>query len=505
MKRIWLPFVLSSAFFALTAQNPLAEVQGRMSVYLADDTTSLHIGKRAGINQQSGMKRNTFIGTHAGRTTNGHYDNTIIGYKAGMILDGNLNSFFGSEAGNESTGGSNAFFGNLCGQTNNGWYNSFFGAEAGTTNNGSYNCFFGFEAGYVNTGQHNCLFGFEAGLNNDSGSHNIYIGSRTATFNQTGSHNIALGSVALMRASTKSHNVAVGDSSMYNIGANDSGINQLAAKNVAVGVGSLWGKVDNTGSRSVALGYKAGYDGGNNSIFIGNEAGKNASVRNNALYVSNQAGDNPLIYGEFDNNLLQVNGSLYIGGVGNNSKVVMANQGDLSFYTSGGNEKAILSLHSDDNTYLDAENNIIFRTAPGTTSRMRIENDGDVIISSLSGAGVADLQVESDGRLIRAPSDLRLKKDIATLDNALAKVLQLRGVSYNWKNKSNSSKTLGLIAQEVLQVLPEVVTSDGKYYGVNYSELPAILIEAIKEQQAIIESQQKQIDQILSMMGSPSQ
>ena len=102
-------------------------------------------------------------------------------------------------------------------------------------------------------------------------------------------------------------------------------------------------------------------------------------------------------------------------------------------------------------------------------------------------------------------SDFRLKKDIQQLDGALDKVLQLRGVSFYWKNKEemaaakgkdvknmsygfDSDKQIGVIAQEIEEVLPElVVTDDEGFKSVKYEEITPLLIEAIKEQQKEIE------------------
>jgi hypothetical protein len=85
---------------------------------------------------------------------------------------------------------------------------------------------------------------------------------------------------------------------------------------------------------------------------------------------------------------------------------------------------------------------------------------------------------------ITAFSDERLKSDIKTIDNALDKVMNMRGVSYT----KQAEKGIGVIAQEVEKVLPEVVT-DGEYKSVAYGNIVGVLIEAIKEQQ-------KQIDEL---------
>jgi hypothetical protein len=91
-------------------------------------------------------------------------------------------------------------------------------------------------------------------------------------------------------------------------------------------------------------------------------------------------------------------------------------------------------------------------------------------------------------------SSRRWKTNIQTLPNALAKVEQLRGVSYDLKGSGKHE--IGVIAEEVGKVVPEVVSfeTNGKdAQGVDYSRLTAVLIEAVKEQQRQIQEQRQQI------------
>ncbi len=102
-------------------------------------------------------------------------------------------------------------------------------------------------------------------------------------------------------------------------------------------------------------------------------------------------------------------------------------------------------------------------------------------------------------------SDLRKKRDIETLPNALDKIAAIRGVSYHWKDpERDQSAKLGVIAQEVEKVFPEVVKDDG--YGfltVEYSALVGPIIEAIKELKAendnlraMVEEQGREIEEL---------
>jgi hypothetical protein len=97
--------------------------------------------------------------------------------------------------------------------------------------------------------------------------------------------------------------------------------------------------------------------------------------------------------------------------------------------------------------------------------------------------GSTNLTVDASGNIIRDPSDESLKENIQTIEDALEKVEKLRGVSYEWLDKARfgSSTEIGVIAQEVEEVVPEVVSSGGDYKSVNIKNLVALLIEAIKE------------------------
>ena len=89
---------------------------------------------------------------------------------------------------------------------------------------------------------------------------------------------------------------------------------------------------------------------------------------------------------------------------------------------------------------------------------------------------------------VTAYSDASIKENIQTIDNALEKVVSMRGVSYNRTDIDDKSTKIGVIAQEIQKVLPEVVQEqeDG-LLGVSYGNITAVLIEAIKEQQKQIE------------------
>jgi hypothetical protein len=135
----------------------------------------------------------------------------------------------------------------------------------------------------------------------------------------------------------------------------------------------------------------------------------------------------------------------------------------------------------------------------GGTERWRVYSDNDVasgenghkalIFSGNSG----DLFTFTQGgdlnlRTVNESSDERLKKNIQTVPAALDKVMQLRGVSFDWRDGPGGSR-LGVVAQEAETVVPEMVhTNEDGYKSVGYSQISALLIEAMKEQQAHIEA-----------------
>ena len=90
-------------------------------------------------------------------------------------------------------------------------------------------------------------------------------------------------------------------------------------------------------------------------------------------------------------------------------------------------------------------------------------------------------------------SDINLKTNIKTIDDPLAKVIQLNGVSFDWKHMQESSA--GVIAQDVEKVLPEIVKDDPDgHKSVNYNGLIGLLIEAVKEQNETIKTLSQKIN-----------
>jgi hypothetical protein len=138
------------------------------------------------------------------------------------------------------------------------------------------------------------------------------------------------------------------------------------------------------------------------------------------------------------------------------------------------------------------------------SSRMVIDHDGQVGIGTTLplnmlhvagdirvGTGTAGCVVDADGTFLAGSacsSDLRFKRDVAPFAPALEAVTGLQPVHFYWRSREFPEKAFGerlsygLVAQEVERILPELVTTDEDgYKAVNYSKLPLLAIQAIKE------------------------
>jgi len=112
--------------------------------------------------------------------------------------------------------------------------------------------------------------------------------------------------------------------------------------------------------------------------------------------------------------------------------------------------------------------------------------------------GVRTITLGKEGSSVNAynftaMSDVILKTNIQALNSTLDKVVQLNGFSYNWKEATNKGTQIGFIAQDIEQQFPELVTTlDNGYKSVNYLGMTAVLLQAIKEQQAEIDALKRQ-------------
>ena len=93
-------------------------------------------------------------------------------------------------------------------------------------------------------------------------------------------------------------------------------------------------------------------------------------------------------------------------------------------------------------------------------------------------------------------SDKRFKKEIKSISNPIKIIKSLDGVNYQWK--SSNLKDIGFIAQEVEKVIPYIVNTNKEtgFKSLDYSRITPILVEAIKEQQKMIDNLEKKINDL---------
>jgi hypothetical protein len=147
---------------------------------------------------------------------------------------------------------------------------------------------------------------------------------------------------------------------------------------------------------------------------------------------------------------------------------------------------------------LDIVGNVGIRTGNG----LRLYNSANTDYATISLDGVNVVQANYPWNFSSTvtssafyySSDVNLKTDIQEIESPLAKIMELEGVSFNWRETSKPS--IGLIAQDVEKVFPEIVQTDKQtgLKSVEYGNLVAPLIEAVKEQQKMIDAQRMLIN-----------
>ena len=138
-----------------------------------------------------------------------------------------------------------------------------------------------------------------------------------------------------------------------------------------------------------------------------------------------------------------------------------------------------------------------FKVTAGNGYNFRWSNDasgtGEIAYMDLdtSTTGGGDLTVKGDVIAYGSPSDKKYKENIKPIESALDKAMQLQGVTFDWKDSESIleiKEDIGFIAQDVQEVLPELVRDNGKgNLSLRYQGITPILLEAIKELKAEIE------------------
>tara|TARA_A100000172_G_scaffold34949_1_gene21193 strand:- start:3954 stop:9215 length:5262 start_codon:yes stop_codon:yes gene_type:complete len=226
------------------------------------------------------------------------------------------------------------------------------------------------------------------------------------------------------------------------------------------------------------------------------------------LNVEGGAGQN--ILSQLDGPVTMTNDVSMTGKVVSSGTIELA--GDIDFTGSFPNGASInnvlvgVGTNKNEITTKTLQGNLILNAAPGfrvaiatdtqydapVTYNQIVQNTGFTTFSGdvyFAGAGATfcggPLHVCDDiVAFYGQSSDISLKENVSTLENPLAKVMQIRGTEYDWKegNKNYSGHDIGVIAQDIEKVLPEAVSTkpDGTK-GVHYNKLIPLLIEAVKD------------------------
>jgi hypothetical protein len=328
--------------------------------------------------------------------------------------------------------------------TNN--YNVFVGYGAGYSNTTGYQNFgLGWNALYSNNGNQNSGLGSYALYSNTTGLKNSAVGSACLLANTTGNENSAIGFNALRFNTTGSYNLSLGNISLYRPNASNT---------VAIGYAAGFGVLGASHQNNVVIGYKSGYslNTGSNNLFLGYQSGYSLAT-----------GSNNIVIG-YNTNLPTTDSSSTIS-IGN------------LIYATG------LTNFASPSSSVSAGNVGIGTTTPAY---------------KLDVAGT----VNASGGYTQV-SDIKFKKDITAIESPLNKILNIKGVSYSFKTDEYKDRGFsegthyGVIGQEIEKVLPEVVKEnpDGDK-SVSYTEIIPVLIEAVKEQQKVIEELKAKIKEL---------
>jgi len=418
-----------------------------------------------------------------------------------------------------------------------------------STTTGYSNTAIGYSSLYANTeGFSNTAIGNNALYHNHYTCWNTAVGDEALHSNNFGNSNVAFGSKALYSHSHGDGNTAIGNASLYN--------NITGYYNTVLGYHAGFGYPDNSFSNNTLVGSMTGCNltTGSDNILIGYMAGDNLTTGFKNIIIGYDIdakaingmeemilGHPDLLYGDITNKRIGIGtpspqAQLHLE---NDGDVLCIIEADADNNTGGEDDNPRLELRQDEENVIGAMGFIGLDDAIYTNSKanalylmndynaplhlgannsiaMTILGNGMVGIATNSPSEALDVQgnarfrwvistgyslplnLTSNGTLTTASSDIRLKTNIETLNEGLDMVMKLRGVEFNWKSDPDGKKMIGFIAQETEQVVPELVftnPTDG-YMGINYAEMTAVLVEAVKQQQKMIEELQKKVEEL---------
>lgn len=408
--------------------------------------------------------------------------NTAVGY--GALFSGakaNGNTAVGAGSGWSTTGSENTFIGLYSGYKNTeGAYNTYVGAESGY---------------YTTTGGNNTLIGYKSGYNSTEGINNIFIGSETGLANTTGSNNTYLGTNA-GKQHKGSSNVFLG------AGAGYGAENASGGQNTFVGNNS--GYATSSSEHNAFLGYDSGAattSGGQNT-FIGSAAGSANTTGSNNVYIgynagaSNAAGtSDALVIGNGHSDLITGTFNSEVANTVLNLKASTLNIGpDGSPYINITSSGFVLSSPATFQDVTTHENNIIMNQkniinageitsgnvkAIDTVQAANIKAGTDITTSQLHATTVYATTIYGT---VAGASDRRLKNITGDAEKGLSAVDAFRIVKFNYKNDEKKTEHVGVIAQELQEVMPNaVVTREDGFLAITLSDITFTIAKALQE------------------------
>jgi hypothetical protein len=381
----------------------------------------------------------------------------IAGQAVVSVGPGLENTFVGVGAGGNATSqNGNTFLGDDAGYNNEAYFNTFLGNRAGYSNTtASRNTFVGTWAGFsCSTGSGNAFFGYQAGYACHAGSSNTFIGTWAGRNKTTGNHNTFLGKFAGYYSETGSNNTFIGS---------EAGRDSRGDDNTLVGTGAGYDNYDSYGN--TFLGKNAGYSThyGDSNTYIGTDAGKNTDGSRN-VFIGNQAGYNEELSSDHliiancpDDSCVLIWGNFKLGKVGIGKR--------YPAYTLDVNGKAAVREME--------------HVTWGSTC----------IIQPLGGDATG-------GEICKETSSKRYMENIGKFKPDPSLLLQLEPVSFNCKTTGHQD--IGLMAEEVDEVLPDLVVKDGEGRPdlVRYDRIAIYLLEIVKNQQERISALEKEVAQL---------
>jgi hypothetical protein len=514
-----------------------------VGTYAGRDNTANNntfVGRWAGRNNTTGQM-NAFFGSASGDASTTGNSNAFFGHASGSFnTTGSNNSFFGWQAGQRNTtGNSNTLVGSAAGYfitTASG--NTFVGSSTGTaTTTGLENTFVGGNAGSDNqTAFQNSFFGYQAGIGTTTGSGNVFLGHESGTGNITGFRNTAIGNEAGFSASGLSFATAVGSGSI--VGSNNTIVLGRAADTVRIPgstlfVGGNYGLTRNS-FLSLTLGgvsdfvdvpgtlsanalqsltyvnssqeYRLGTfrfisNYGTQNTFVGVGTGSAGASSSNNTFVGYVAGDsttgndNTFVGTDAGGATTTGAGNTFIGrnagddNVGGSNNTTIGNGarvgGAFNFATAIGAGATV------------ASNNIISLGRADGSDRTLVR--GILDLGTLVGGAAIQLCRNGSNHVGDCgASSLRYKKNISSFGLGLNLIQQLKPITFDWKE--GGMHDLGLGAEDVAAIEPLLVAHNakGQVESVKYDRIGVVLINAVKEQQNQISSQQRHIEGLTS-------